>query len=61
MARHDEHDSDVCTTPGCEAYLPEIKDELCEQADYWGMESLTEQQQVFIEWHVPTICPECIP
>lgn len=38
--------------------------ELCAQMDYFGQESLTEQQQAFMEmvWNnnIPDRCPECI-
>ena len=44
----------------CKDYLPDIQSQLYSQADYWGMESLTEKEQLFLEWENPKICPDCI-
>ena len=40
MKNDDELDDDA---------LEEYRLELCRQADFWGMESLTEDQQVIVE------------
>lgn len=51
---------DICKTLGCDAYLPDVSNELAQQADYHGMESLTEQQQAFMEGAQPGLCPDCM-
>ena len=55
-----DHGEGVCSTPECECDLDEERDRLCEQADYHGMASLTEQQQAFLEGAQQGLCPDCM-
>lgn len=51
-----------CST--CKAPFDDIITSLSQQENYWGTDSLTEQQQAFLEkiQHntVPYHCPECM-
>lgn len=56
----DEEEEGVCKTPGCDVSLLDTTEELASQADYHGMESLTEQQQAFMEGAQAGLCPDCM-
>lgn len=52
------HDEDHCSV--CTACLSELTQDLSQRADYWGMDSLTEQEQAFLEDTKGERCPDCI-
>lgn len=44
----------------CGINLEEEMDRVSAQADTYGMESLTDQQQAFLEGAQPGLCPDCM-
>lgn len=55
---------DECICTDCDGDYETVIREICAQADYFGKESLTENQQAFLEMvernEVPKLCPMCM-